>query len=435
MTTKEHKKSKRRRLLKTGCLSLVVLFLILVLAATAWVFYITSGEPEVVHDEDLVYYPEPVPKEENAYFVLQPIIQNIESNNISLSVFSLCDGPSEEGIAAVDEFTAKHPELLKAFYATAEYDHFQIPLETGIPFHEQVMDAALPLPVFTLNGYLLHYVEFLIQADRQEEALECIQVHAHLFQLMQKDAYSLVIGMFGKAVQLSGVNCLQQHLSQGTFMREHHQPIREVISFYESNGVWAQMFRSEYSCMKSSIQSMLEEFTLESQSKLPLLQRAQCVLFPVLFNESKTLNRLAGLHRQIIASFSDPGVPFPDVSMEMTFQKMSRQFISGNLFGELLIYIGMPSLGNLHGVKWRQNTQAELIKLYLVLWDYYEVEGELPDNLTRLVPKYLPELPRDPFGAGGSFLYEPKSKKISSAGVNQSEARLKNLTISLGFVD
>jgi len=410
-----------------------LIFLILVLAVATRLFI---AAPEVeVHDEDLLYYPEPVPDEQNAFFHVNSLLQGLESNNISLNSFSWCDGePSEEGMVIIAELAEENPKLLESFSTLAQYDHYQIPFDEEAPLYSQDIFSSWPIsPLISLSGYSLHYIEFLMRAGRLDEATSCLQAHAYFGHMIQKDSYALVSGMIGAAVRGRAVSALQQNLLQGRFEFKQCQVIQDVIDMCLDDDVWAHMFQAEYMFSKEIIEDLDTGAIYNDDSpveKLPLMLDK----LPGLYSKPRTLQRFGSFYNGMVSACYDPNAEVPEVAVFQGF-RMVRAFFSGNCVGELLFQIGTPSVASVVKKKWEQDAQAELIKLYVAVWEYYDDNGMLPGDLTQLVPAYISELPRDPFGTGGSFLYEPESKEIYSAGIDQSEKKLKGLTMSLGFVD
>ncbi len=421
---KEHKKSKCRRILKTGCLSVVVLFLVLVLAATAWFFYVTSGVE--VHDEHLIYEPVHVPDEENGYFTLESVRQAITNSELDFNVFCVTnDILSDETLSALDSFEKKYPSVLDSLYSVAQYEFCQVPLDDGIPWIMQNHVSVSGL--ISLSQVSLCHIRRLIQQGEMGSALECLGSHLRIGQMINADAHNLLTGVLGFVLAKTGSDLLIDHLSDGTFSSEYKGDVQSLFVLLRDRSDWEQMVRSEYSYVRNTLVSQNKEDAYSEG-----FRRRQ---YRFLYNESVTLKWMEICFSKMLKSCRDPSVEQAVclIESEPSLVQSALMFFSGNYAGQMYYAIFMPSTSVGHRIL-VQKANVELIGLYLAMWDYYEENGELPDELMQLVPDYLSELPVDPFGEGGSFLYDSQEKVIRSVGAECPEKK-KSLEIRLGFVD
>lgn len=105
-------KRKLKKGLKVGCLSVVSLFLIVVLLAVGWVFYVTQDVE--VNDADLIIQFENVPDEINGYFALERAIREfVENSTNSISFSPNGSVPSDQNLEAYCLFVRDHPNVIK----------------------------------------------------------------------------------------------------------------------------------------------------------------------------------------------------------------------------------------------------------------------------------------------------------------------------------
>ena len=410
--------------LKTGCLGIVGLFLLFVAAGTAWFFYMTREV--TVHDEDLVYVPTPVQEGENGYFILQPVLQNITSNNVDLSVFKITNGiPSEEGVSAIPSFNKEHPEYLEALYAAAQYRYYQIPFDENIPLHERPFHTLLPL--YNLSCCSLVYIESLIRAGNHEEALKRLGANMELGQIIRVKADGLAWGLIGRQISEDAYEFLIHHLSQGTFYGKDRQTIQSVWSGFNRNGDDLQMVRAEYSEKKSAIAAANAKIETNIPPRIPAR------LFRYVYNQSLTLKQVEQYFHAMAGSFSNPDINEPAIE-KRTRDEVLRLLLTGNVVGDAAYLMCVPNIVGSGMAVLNQKAEAGLIGLYLALWKYYEEYGALPTDLNPLISAYPPEQFRDPFGDGVPFKYDPQAKEIFSIGAERygKKAQLK---IPLRFVD
>jgi len=424
-------KSKNKGWLKAfkiGCLSIIVLFLIIVFVVVGWFFYVTYDVE--VHDEDLICVFTNVPVAKNGYFAIESIFQRIADDEIDLSDFSLTNGvPSERSMAELPAFLAQHSDILEKFYSVAEYPRYQYPIDEDVSIFEQETGPVAGL--CSLENLSLYNIEYLIRQGREEEALNCLTSHLRVGQMVQNDAKSLIDGIIGFGMHNQALGRLVEYLSEGVFPENRRPSLSALLVAVRDGSDWQRMAKAEYSSSKEICASTVDTL----RTNLPSITPARMV--KVFYNESRTLKPMAQYYHEMLESFCDPDVQvsFPLIDPEkVSALDWFRLYASGNIAGHLVHLIIIPSIMNVNMSVLEQRSRAGLIELYLASWKYYDEQGELPDELNLLVPEYLSELPVDPFGKGAGFLYDPVRKEIYSAGVERSEKQ-DDLKISLGFAE
>jgi len=413
---------------KIGCLSIVALFLIVVLAVAGWFFYVTREVK--VHDEDLVVTFENVPDEENGYFALGKARKELEESGFDTDALCVTnDIPSDENLEVYRLFVKEHPNVLSRFYSVAGYKHCRCPIDEGVPMFEQdIMPVA---SLYLLGNLSLCNIEFLIQEGHQEEALGALVAHMRIGQMIQNDANKLVSGVLGLVIHNQSLKLLVCYLSQGVFSETQLPALNELVVILQDGSDWKRMAKAEYSSSKEICASTVDAV----RANFPSITPARMV--KVFYNETRTLKPMARYYYELLESFGDPDVQvrFPVIDTEK-FSALDwlRLYVSGNIVGPLIHAVTIPSIINVNRTVSEQRSRVGLVELYLASWKYYDEQGELPDELNQLVPEYLSELPVDPYGKGAGFLYDPAKNEIYSAGVERSEKQ-DDLKISLGFAE
>ena len=418
------KNSNRRHFQKgvrIACFAVIAPFLFVFLFGLARFVFAPYEEGR---DQDLLYHPEPVPAEQNAFCHIVPLVQHFETNEISLDLFQVEDGLiAEESVTAAAALAAEHPELFRAFYDLAKYKYCQVPLIEDMPLFEQDLNFSTAISMIDLGKASLCYVECLMREERAEEAADCLLAHARLGQKAHRDSYVLAVGMLASALKSQVLTTVLDNLSRGSFEFDQHQILLKIVERCQDDEGWINMVKGEYMSMKYPL-TQLDPFGWGG--------------FPGMYDKSITLQRYEDFWCQTISAFNDPDAVQPDYldcypyGKSPTSLGWCRMFLSGNSVGELLICVGIPSISGITDRKWKQSAKADLIRLYVATWEFYEEHGALPETLEQLVPAQTAELPRDPFNeAGGTYGFDPSSQEISSTGHNSNENVLK---ISLGFL-
>ncbi len=408
------KPRKLRKGFKVGCLSLVGLFLAVGLAGIGWIFYITREVP--VYDEDLVVSFENIPEEENGYFVLEDVLHSITNNEIDLSTFSYNNGVPETGVAEISRFKEKHSEVLESFYTASGYPRFQYPIDETIPLFEQELPPVIDF--YRLSGLSLCNIEWLIQQARHEEALVRLAAHLQLEQKIQNDTHHLVFGMIGFAIHNHALDQLIDYLSAGIFSAAHRPVLEKLHVGIRDGSDWQQMMKAEYSSFKSicdyvspDVGQVTDEHWCEFDVD-GMYNSFFCRVFGrsliLLFNESRMLAFAGRYYRSCLARYENPHEN--QIDPEVMFN-LRNVFVSP--VGYMILAIGLPSIKGIPQIVNEQKAKAELVGLYLSVWEYYEACCVLPESLAQLVPKYLPELPIDPYGKGGRlFVCSGKKRNL-----------------------
>lgn len=88
----------------------------------------------------------------------------------------------------------------------------------------------------------------------------------------------------------------------------------------------------------------------------------------------------------------------------------------------LLLGLLVPALEQVHGAATRGEARANLSQLGVALSAYQKKTGAFPETLDALVPKYLPQLPNDPY-TGNSFVYriDNEGALVYSLGKNLTD--------------
>lgn len=134
------------------------------------------------------------------------------------------------------------------------------------------------------------------------------------------------------------------------------------------------------------------------------------------FNVSKTKARLAGKFQFLvdIAPRRYCEVKFPDPNSR---PNLFLLLLSGNAIGEILCELLEPALDQAFARKVRSDVSLQATQTILALRAYQLAHGNLPKDLSALVPEFLSEVPVDVFD-GKPLRYSAQRKIVYSVGKN-----------------
>lgn len=412
---------------KIGCLSLVGLFLIIVVAGAAWFFYVTR-EVEV-YDKDLIVEFKNVPDEINGYFALEKVRQAVDESDLDSDVLCVTNHiPSDENLNAYHQFVEENPDVLNTFYSVAGYEYCQAPLEDGVPLIAQ--KGLRVSGLISIGNLSLCQIENLIREGNHSEALDCLESHMRVGQMINSGGHNLITGAMGLVLNRMAKDLFVAHLSKGTFSDADYDQIQKMLLTLGKTNNWVHMIRAEYCSSKSAVRLVNDDLECALECSFGFGR--------YVYNESVVLGYLAKYFHETVQSIEDPNIQ-PNKGFLLTADDVSsvealRLYCSGDLVNQIVLQTITPSFDSVvRGIS-LSLTKDDLVQVYLALWHHYMDSGALPGQLEELVPEYLPELPCDFYAEEGSFGYDPQKKIIYSAGVDGPD-KLEKLTISLGFVD
>ncbi len=100
---------------------------------------------------------------------------------------------------------------------------------------------------------------------------------------------------------------------------------------------------------------------------------------------------------------------------DMTAWKKTLFYIQPNSMGREFVYMGMSAYCRVLVQKCRAEASIAATRIIIALNRYLREEGSLPDDLQALVPKYIPEVPVDPFDCK-PFRYSKSEGIVYSVG-------------------
>jgi len=196
---------------------------------------------------------------------------------------------------------------------------------------------------------------------------------------------------------------------------------RELDSYRLTTSAWQGVWFGEYQSRKA----LLEKIRVPRPD--PILTGELSVSRHVLgalpdgflWQPNRTLAEFAAFYRGYAAAFSGPCRPETRASLVPSGNGEKRQLLlamlHGNALGAVLTSLLSVNFERLNTRRCHTEARLSLAQALVALEAYRAAEGQLPDSLEALVPRYLDRVPTDAFG-GQSLRFDRARGLVYSVG-------------------
>jgi hypothetical protein len=404
----------RFKLFRIGLGLLVLLY--------AFVF-LRSLIPATVHDQELRLERADIPEGANAFDILQEAGRHVwEPENAWERLGGLINDTNWDADFA-GELLDKNREALADWDAAAKLPDFQVPEITSLIEHTPYLTnwKKLAQVAVVRENFLLHN-------GQDKEAFDQMVNEVQLGRRMQ-NSHSVLIGyLVGTAVNYMGLNQIQQwtgkvHLNPSqlkNYIRQlEYDPDDESAAF-------ANTMRAEYQSEMGTLDGLRKGKLVDTDPDDNLRFIKSNPLLPV-YNRSQTralfANRFLLWLKAAPHHYNDA-----EDEIKMNSAKLPGGYdlrppgpvsliLSGNVAGQVAYYTMLPALGAAMAKKSQGDAQLQATRTILALRAYQLTHGNLPPELSALVPEFLAEVPVDDFD-GQPLRYSAEKKIVYSVGKN-----------------
>jgi len=415
-------------------MAIIIVVPILLLGASFLVLRNIRTDVAIVDDGDLQWKVITVAQENNAYFDLLKTLK-IDEEGYKFKDYVAGKTWSQ---SVVNKKLEKNKVALNYFDAAAKKSAYQIPELADPP---KISFAAMPAAPY--KDY---------QAISRVEALKALSLFG---QGKEKEAFEEAFKILSVAQKIHDSQCsLGQYLMALSMKDIALQTIQRLArlttlssadlinyisqleKYKQSDEGLKTAFKGEYLILAASIDLMsAKSNNIKNQQEFNDLPAASKYLginnFYFEPNNTKILhaNRIRGLISGISDSqYGESGkISFPFLSeINKTksigndlFSRSYKMYYTRNSIGKILysLAIPSPSLSSAIGKKYNQIFQTEATQTTLAVKAYYLDVRAYPESLERLVPKYLSQLPVDPFSSDKKLIEYLKDKLILRSNV------------------
>ncbi|MDO8529140.1 MAG: hypothetical protein Q7S18_00530 [bacterium] len=391
--------------------------------------FITHDIPSP-NDADLQLPVLNIPKESNAYFQFSEAndVIYLPKDNIQ-SLSDLSENKNWDD-ALANDILNKNEKALNFFEAGIALPVYQVPeLENPANYSENLVLKGMA-SIRNLAKVNSIKALYLSRQGKDKEALDQSLKTIKMGQMFEDNQGALIqylVGMAVKEIGLSNFRTILKysHLSSTDLINYE----KELDKYKESKIALQNTLKSEYIMLTNSKilainpifrgekpagdNELSNELSNELLRETPPLVRGNNFYY----KPNETQNCVIKNYRKMVDVVGKNN--YGEISKENLIEKTPINsyniFFTENAVGNILCDI-IGSIGeNLATKKFQESFSVKETQLLLALKAYKQDTGNLPDSLDNLIPKYIPEIPQDPFD-GKTIKYSPEKKIIYSTG-------------------
>jgi hypothetical protein len=400
---------------------------LVLLAALGWFYARDESPPD---DEGMRPHIAAVPLAENG------LLQLLKSHDQSLDFDDFVEKHGDQSdLIDAQSGTFHHDALADDFLAQAGSALTPLDAILALPHFEYTPKAGDPMGVVQI-GWLLEAAETLrLRATRREQTGDLTGATADVLRLRRLAARSseahlnLILWFCFRTVDaMADAQCV--HLLNDPRLRSDEVSV--LAAAWSKELPWAEMFRRslsrEYQGLSICL-GQLKSGDLQFPREITLLPRGG------LSDDAYYITGLAGdwirftlkpnatrrLALDYFRSWDEAmDIPFraavfPDFDRKFFSRKVEiATYVYPNFGGRYFLAVMLPR-ANVANQIYFQLADDRLAQIGLALRRYHDDNRTLPSNLETLVPKYLPEVPMDPFN-GQPLRYTAAKGSVSSVG-------------------
>lgn len=322
----------------------------------------------------------------NALAILEPIAESIQEHDEHQDWENHDHSSADHDISVA--LSQQHAEWLAKVQAALEH-----PMQSK---HDFTIDAGYSdvLGLFTISRFLKFKAQSLLVANRQSAAFEIIKTQLRLHNSSMHIEGSMVTILTQFAIHNNSID------SVATFL---DQPDINATQLEELSSIFQHLLRPHKNLensIKCEYQTLSHSLTLlEPAEKNPL------------YKPNKTRDEIAEIYRKHLQISR---VPAHKDHSHIKFDKINKPYIylSSNPIGRSLVYSSVISPSSYTTV----HQSAIPFATTLIALRHYQLDhGDLPERLAQLVPRYLSQIPIDPY-ANALLNYSKENRILWSIG-------------------
>jgi hypothetical protein len=366
--------------------------------------------PATVNDKELQFPRASIPEGSNAFDVLQTATNRLWWPDKQSDQLDDLLRNTNWNDSLASTFLSSNRETLADWDAAAKLPDFQVP-------EFNFNDLAPYLAEWKQLSQVAELREnFLLHNGQDKEAFDKIMDHIQLGQQMQNAHGPLIDYLVGAAVNSMGLLQMQHWVGKTHLTSKQLKDyVRQLqLNPDEEGDAFANTIKAEYQyqvgmleaiCQGKITNSDPDEFYFRPVRFLPVFN----------FSQTKALFAMEDLKLVKAAPHHFSETKLSD--WELHQPGVVSMFLSGNPAGQILYYMSMPAVIPSLATKSKGDVQLQATRTILALRAYQLTHGNLPPDLSALVPEFLNEVPVDDFD-GQPLRYSAERKIVYSVGKN-----------------
>ncbi len=368
-------------------------------------------------DDDLQINVILVPKDENAYYDLLEISSDVEDGKL-LSEHLNGDVWNQK---FVDEILLKNKDSLDIFSIAASKPKYQDPISSD-PSKFSCSDELPPLNTWnSISRVKVLQAMDLSKKGKDKQAFKEALVSIYVGQKIQNSQTFSMEYLMAIMIKSKGLVVLQKITASSSLSRDElKEHTKELNKFYENETGAVTALKVEYQSLAKAI-DMLALGDEEILTHMSLDDHAGLVEKSFYFQPNKTKNFFAQNMRIDIGNVLKSCSEVRDITDdERKVSTVIPPRLTENAIGKILYDVYGASMASFTEKVCEEDTLIASVQLLIALKVYSIDNDKLPQTLDQLVPRYVYEIPTDPYSE--EYLkYSPSKKIIYSVGRDRED--------------
>ena len=372
---------------------------------------VRSKIPATVHDQELQLVRADIPQGSNAFDMLQKAGSHVWwPTNQDCEIFDLAKNTNWDA-ALAGTVIASNCVALAGWDAALKLPDFQIP--EASKFDDRILMDWSALRKLAFVAEVRE--NFLFRNGHDQEAFDQIMNHVQIGRWIQNAHGVLIDYLIG--VAMAGIGLDQMRNWTGKVHLEPAQ-LKDYIRLLDlkpddKSAAFANTIKAEYQFQATMIDmtcngKMTNSFTGGYYPRVS-------PWWPV-FNFSQTRALFAQGALKLVKAAARHYNEANVAELESR-PSVASMYLSGNGVGQILYYMTVPAVAASLATKAKGDVQLQATRTILALRAYQLTHGQLPKDLSALVPEFLEAVPVDDFD-GQPLRYSAEKKMVYSVGKN-----------------
>lgn len=390
-----------------------------------------TSDIDPIDDQDLRLSVLNIPGSQNMYFDLlafgKPMsLQGEQVDSPEISIFDDSTDKILEHVQGkiwdgqfINEIFDKNQKAYAIFDVAVAKPYYQYP-EFADPKNFRPETIFPPLNVLRRLARIEAMRSFkLFEMDEKKGLDESIKI-MDFGQKIQDSQGGLLTFLVGTAIKDTGLSVFNVLLNKSTL------PSNELLAYVDILDKYKSSEKGTINWVKAEYRFNIQIMSADDFDGLLAISRGYIGSY---FSDRKIKNSFYYRPNETKKLFAErarsqivkANIPCATLNDEYASQPMIKDarsvklFFTENAAGKIISEIVAASLNNAHIKKCNVEFIASVNQLTITLHAYEKEKGFLPSNLEQLVPKYIANVPRDPFD-GKSLRYSQQKKIIYSVG-------------------
>jgi len=401
----------------------LILIVILVILISAGIVYLILAKDEPPSDDsDLRLSAVNIPEEENAFYPLEKAAEKLYLPYDKEDLIDKILKEEDWDQKFVEELLKKNEETFYYFDQALTRSKFQDPgFSNPEKFNMEtpILHAGDWRKIARLDSIRASY--FLKQGKEKEAFDEAVKIikFGQIIQSSQKPFILYLVSIAIKGTGLIRIKTMAVDTNLPPELLKNH--IEQLNEFKPNEGDLINALKIEY----ISIANVIDDLAVGKKTLEDLFGKESPELKKIIkpgysFKPNQTKRLFADSYRLMFKQ------KFQELESQVRSEQVSITppigIIVPNRFGKLIHSIGMVSLQGAFSRKSLEDFSVIGDQILLALKGYHINNSRLPNDLSKLVPEYFSEIPKDPFD-GNPIRYSQEKKIIYSSIVTPEDLK------------